>query len=106
MAKWIKVVERDELSEGQMMLVQPESNPLPLILVLNKGQLYAFNSFCPHASANLIEGYLRPNYIICPLHAYRFELTSGSCLKPRDGPRLRVYQAEWRGNEAWVKIEG
>ena len=99
------MAERDDLIAEEMILRQAENNRPPLILTLNQGKLYAFHPFCPHASGKLIEGYLRPNYIICPLHAYRFDLTNGTCLKPRYGPRLRVYQTEWRGNEAWVKLE-
>ncbi len=78
---------------------------LPIALALEGGQLRAFHALCPHASAELTEGDLRPGMVICPLHAYRFDLRTGICLKPREGgPRLRIYPAEFRGEEVWVML--
>jgi len=40
---------------------------------------YAFQQFCPHRGASLIEGIITAsNEIICPLHHYRFDIKSGS----------------------------
>jgi apoptosis-inducing factor 3 len=100
--EWIKVAERREVPEGRMLQVRVGEKPI--VVTLYEGKLYAFNAGCPHASANLVEGDLRPAMVICPLHAYRFDLRTGICLKPRDGPRLRVYPAEWRGDAVWVRM--
>ena len=64
----------------------------------------AFNAACPHASAALVEGDLRSHYVICPLHNYRFALADGRCLKPKDGPRLRLYQVNVRDGQLWVGL--
>ncbi len=100
---WVKVAERSELYEERMLLVRVGEKPLAVALY--QGKVYAFNALCPHASASLVEGDLRPGIVICPLHAYRYDLRNGVCLKPRDGPRLRVYPAEFRGDELWLKLE-
>ncbi|MDQ4079084.1 MAG: Rieske (2Fe-2S) protein [Chloroflexota bacterium] len=102
MSSWIKVAKRNDLSEGQM--IQVEVNTQLIVLALYESKLHAFAAHCPHASANLVEGDLRPGYLICPLHAYRFDLKSGICLKPRDGPHLRMYEAAFHGEEIWVKV--
>lgn len=40
---------------------------------------FAFQSFCPHRGASLIEGRINAlNEIICPLHEYRFDIKSGN----------------------------
>ena len=40
--------------------------------------LVAFENACPHQGEGLNKGHLNPfGDIICPLHAYRFNLTSG-----------------------------
>ena len=67
------------------------------------GRVYAFGARCPHASAPLVQGTLRPALVICPLHAYRFDLQSGQCRKPRDGPRLRVYVVDLREGDIWIR---
>ena len=75
-----------------------------LVVALNGGVAHGFDALCPHASAALADGDLRPAYVICPLHHYRYDLVTGHCLKPRDGPRLKVYTVEWRGQVLWGDI--
>ena len=75
-----------------------------VVVVLNGGKPYAFNATCPPASAALADGDLRATYVICPLHNYRFDLGNGRCLKPMDGPRLKVYPVEWRGAVFWGDV--
>jgi nitrite reductase/ring-hydroxylating ferredoxin subunit len=74
-----------------------------IIVALVGGDVRAFDAQCPHASADLAAGDLRPGYVICPLHAYRYDLSTGHCLKPRDGPRLRVYDVQVHDDEIWIK---
>lgn len=52
---------------------------------------YAFQSFCPHRGASLIEGNINAlNEIICPLHEYRFDIKSGN-VKAGSCPDLEIY---------------
>jgi nitrite reductase/ring-hydroxylating ferredoxin subunit len=99
---WTPLIRRSEIVEGGMREV--EAGGRRLVVALQDGAAYVFNALCPHASAALVEGDLRPTYVICPLHNYRYELATGRCLKPRDGPRLRVYPVEWRGDVLWGDI--
>ena len=49
-----------------------------IALVRIEDEFFAFQSFCPHRGASLLEGSINSiNEIICPLHQYRFELKSG-----------------------------
>ncbi len=100
---WVSVTKRGELIEGVMRPYEVAGKNI--VVVLNAGKTVAFNGLCPHASAALVEGDIRPTYVICPLHNYRFDLNTGRCLKPPDGPRLKIYPAEWRDDILWVDIE-
>ncbi|MBA3534656.1 MAG: Rieske 2Fe-2S domain-containing protein [Ardenticatenales bacterium] len=103
MGQWVNVGSKQAVQEGQMFLVQLEGQPIAL--TMEGGKLYAFRALCPHASADLTQGDLRPGMVICPLHAYRFDLRTGICLKPREGgPRLRIYPVERRGDQVWVLL--
>ena len=103
MAGWHYVAARSELNEEEMTERQVAGRRI--VLALQGGALRAFQALCPHASAPLAEGPLRPRYLICPLHAYRFDLQTGRCLKPEWGPPLRLFAVELRGDEVWVKVE-
>ncbi len=102
MSQWFKVAPLPVLHEGDM--IECQAGEQRVVVALVESKLRAFAAHCPHASASLAEGDLRPGYVICPLHAYRFDLKSGTCLKPRDGPRLRVYEVETRGEDIWVRV--
>ena len=41
---------------------------------------FAIDDTCPHAGGSLCEGMLDEDLVICPLHAYGFEIGSGRCL--------------------------
>jgi nitrite reductase/ring-hydroxylating ferredoxin subunit len=99
---WIALISRSEVGDGQMREV--EAGGRRVVVAMQDGMAYAFNAFCPHASARLVEGDLRSTYVICPLHHYRYALSTGRCLKPTDGPWLRVYPVEWRGDVLWAKF--
>ena len=99
---WFSVAKRGDLTEGVMRRYEVEGRKI--VVVLNGGKTVAFNALCPHASAELVEGDLRPTYVICPLHNYRYDLSNGRCLKPPDGPRLKIYSAEWRDDVLWVDV--
>lgn len=103
MSGWRWAARRESVPAVGMMEV--EVGGRPLVIARPDGErLYVFAAHCPHASASLVEGTLRPDYVICPLHAYRFALGSGRCLKPRDGPSLRVFDSEWREDGLWVRL--
>src|SRR5688500_163931 len=101
MADWRRAALLTDLQEGRLFPVTVDGHSIVLALIDSK--VWAFDSHCPHASADLAFGEIRPHYIICPLPAYRYDLRTGHCLKPRDGPRLRVYDTRIRDNSIWVK---
>ena len=43
------------------------------------GQLFATDNTCPHKSGPLSEGLLSGDAVVCPLHQFRFNMTTGTC---------------------------
>lgn len=41
---------------------------------------FAMDDTCPHAGGSLCEGMIDEGLVICPLHAYGFEIATGRCL--------------------------
>lgn len=48
-------------------------------LVRTGGELVAVESWCPHLMAPLFQGSFSGDEVTCPWHAWRFDLTTGSC---------------------------
>ena len=55
------------------------------------GQLYATQAACPHRGGPLADGLVGDGSVICPLHAYRFDLASGGS-RGNDCAALAVYR--------------
>jgi nitrite reductase (NADH) small subunit len=61
------------------------------------GELFAVEADCPHKGGPLADGLLGGTTLICPLHAWKFDLRSGRALMGDCGLRtfsVRVDEAE------------
>ncbi len=81
--------------------VQPEQltavtiNGRRLILARWQDNLYAFTAECPHAAADLADGWLARYKVTCPDHEYCFDLRNGRILWPEDEfYRLKKYEVK------------
>lgn len=70
-------------------------NGRKLILVRLDEQIIAFNATCPHAAADLSQGWLSRHKITCPDHEYCWDIRSGRILHPEDeNYRLTLYDVK------------
>jgi nitrite reductase (NADH) small subunit len=44
------------------------------------GRLFASDNVCPHRGGPLADGIVGASKVICPLHAWKFDLETGRCL--------------------------
>lgn len=42
------------------------------------GEVYAVDAVCPHRGGPLADGLLGGTVVVCPLHGWKFELTTGA----------------------------
>lgn len=78
-------------------------------LVKTEGHLYATQSRCPHAGADLAQGWCKNGKLVCPFHRYEYDLQSGKGA-PGQGDYMETYPLEIRPNgiyigwkESWYK---
>jgi nitrite reductase (NADH) small subunit len=57
------------------------------------GQVFATAQRCPHRGGPLADGMLVGEQIVCPLHAFRFDLHTGQCEQSHVCP-VRTYPVE------------
>ncbi len=43
-------------------------------------QVFAVQAYCPHRGGPLADGLLGGSTLVCPLHAWKFELTTGAAI--------------------------
>jgi ferredoxin-nitrite reductase len=79
------VIQASEIAEGTGKAVIV--NGIPVAVFRRGGRLCAIENICPHAGASLAEGLLDGDEVLCPLHNFRFDITTGAC---STDPILRV----------------
>ena len=84
-------------------LVRLSHPPFDVLVAWADGEVFAIEDACNHAGASLAEGWLEGDCVVCPMHAYVFELRTGRLLRPRGlcGDQ-RTYEAEVEGDEVAV----
>ncbi len=74
------------------------------ILVANvDDHLYAMDNICSHSGGSLADGYLEGTIVICPLHGWEYDVTSGCCTHIRD-ECLRTYAVVVQEGSIFVEV--
>ena len=84
-------------------MIRLQYPPFDILVAWIDGEVFAIEDACNHAGASLAEGWLEDRCVVCPMHAYVFELETGKLLRPRGlcGDQ-RTYEARIEGEEVVV----
>ena len=96
-----KVAEAAEVLEGQGRVVDVAGRTLALFNV--GGTFYAIDNACPHRGGPLGEGDVEGAIVICPWHAWRWDVTTG---RNANNPAVRVacYPVTEEGGSLFVSL--
>jgi nitrite reductase (NADH) small subunit len=64
---------------------------------------YAVQASCPHRGGPLADGLVGAHSVICPLHAFRFDLAEGAPLG-NGCPALETFPVAVRGEKVYVSV--
>jgi nitrite reductase/ring-hydroxylating ferredoxin subunit len=102
-AQFVDAARSDAIREDVMTAVKVGGHKI--ILTRHAGRLYAFDSACPHAAADLSQGSLRSWQICCREHDYCFDIRSGRIVWPEDEVyRLRRYETKEENGVVLVRL--
>jgi nitrite reductase/ring-hydroxylating ferredoxin subunit len=73
-------------------------------LFLQDDQPYALEDVCPHAYALLSQGFVDGGLIECPLHAAKFEITTGKCLNEIGQRDLQCFPVRVQDGRVQIKV--
>lgn len=105
MALRVRVCRVDDVPPGGMRAFRVAGVAAPILIVDAGGALRAVSGLCPHEDVELAGGELQGNTVVCPGHAYRFDLRTGAC---EHDPSLCLprYRVELRDGWVWVELIG
>ena len=78
MKRYVRVARKGDLESGTGKAVDVNGTPVALFNV--DGVYHAIHNTCPHEDGSLGEDELSHATVVCPLHAYEFDVRSGQCL--------------------------
>jgi 3-phenylpropionate/trans-cinnamate dioxygenase ferredoxin subunit len=94
----------EEVPPGTMATFDPDGNG-QLILVANvDGTIHAMAGVCTHHYADLGQGFLMGDTVMCALHQARFSLLDGEVLDPPAELPLDVYPVRVEGGRVRVEL--
>ncbi|MCZ7555306.1 MAG: Rieske 2Fe-2S domain-containing protein [Bacteroidia bacterium] len=75
-----------------------------LALFLLEGRVYAIENLCPHQHIPVLsEGSLEGTVLTCPMHGWRYDITSGACVHASG--RVKTFVTEIRDGDVYVEID-
>lgn len=98
---WHVAAKLSELEEGKGRVALVKAKEIALFR--QKDKVYALDNVCPHRGGPLGEGALDGDEVICPWHAWSFDLKTGACLAAPD-IRQGVYAVKIEGDEVLVDV--
>ncbi len=106
MNRWIDVIRKDELTNGEAKLLEVSDTRIAVIYL--DGEFFAIKDVCSHEGFAILGCGMDPSELIhgeellCPRHGARFSIRSGAPLCPPAFEALETYQV--RIHEEMVQI--
>lgn len=99
--RWVKVNSSIPTVDGVYPLLVENKK---YTLVINEGNLYIFQSKCPHAGGSLYTGWCEKNKLICPIHRYSYDLESGKG-SAGQGDYITKFPLKWESGNLFVGLK-
>ena len=100
---FIKVSDVDAVPPGKMRQVEVAGKRILLANV--DGHFYATDDTCTHEDASLSTGFLKGEWVKCPLHGSRFNVRNGEVVDEPADVNLKTYAVRIDGNDVWLSPE-
>jgi nitrite reductase/ring-hydroxylating ferredoxin subunit len=98
---WVKVASVDDVKVGTPVKVDVNGQELAVYNV--DGKFYCTSNICPHQGGPLHEGMMEGTGVVCPWHAWVFDVSTGtSPVNPR--AKIPCYPVKVEGKDLLVGI--
>lgn len=98
---FVKICEYSKLKEkiGRQFFV----DDVEIAVFKIDGKVYALSNICPHQKTHLIyEGEIENDKVLCPIHGWEFELSTGNLANGRKG--LDTYEVKIIDDDVYVRV--
>ncbi len=101
MREFVRAASVHDVAPGEVRAVRVRNQVLALV---NTGaNWYAVDNSCPHIGGPLASGYLDGTVLMCPLHGWRFDVTTGAGVMP-EGASIGCFPVKVEGDDVLVAV--
>ena len=103
MPHWVQLCRSSEApAEGEV--VEAEAEGQSICLARHNGELSALDNWCPHRRGPLGQGWIEGGSVLCPWHAWAFNLHTGVVDSPEQGS-VQVFPLRLEGDEVLIDLK-
>lgn len=95
-----RLIATDELQPGERQSVFVDD--IPALVIRLGDDFRVIEDVCTHDGQPLTDGKIEDNWIACPRHGARFDLTTGAALCMPATKPIRTFAVEIRDGEVWA----
>jgi 3-phenylpropionate/trans-cinnamate dioxygenase ferredoxin subunit len=96
----VEHIQIASLQEG--IITEAVAGSKTICLLKRNGTIYAFAATCPHAGANMCDGWVdTQGRVVCALHKYRYDPANGRNTTG-EGYKLYTYKTKMEGSSIYV----
>jgi nitrite reductase (NADH) small subunit len=101
MAEFVRAIAASELAPGQCAEVTVGGTPVAIYNV--DGTFYATSNVCLHRGGPLGQGLLEGHAVMCPWHAWSWDVKTGENVANGD-LKILTYEVKVESGEVFVKV--
>ena len=98
-ACWHTVMPEKELKPGVRFINSCDGKDL--FVYNNSENTHVYDNLCPHQSTSIPETALQDSQLTCPMHKWKFDITSGKCIEKGNKP-LKLYESKLENGSLMV----
>jgi nitrite reductase/ring-hydroxylating ferredoxin subunit len=96
--KWV-AFDKIKLNNTPLQIINV--NGVKICLVKFEDKYYATSSKCPHAGADISQGWCENGYLVCPFHRYQYNLETGRGIAGQ-GDYIQKYPVKENENQLLI----
>lgn len=100
--KWYKVLDNNNLKYP--FLTKAKAGNTWVCLVGVNNEVFALAAKCPHAGADISQGWCKDGKLVCPYHRYSYDIQTGRG-SPGQGDYIKTYPVEMREDGVYVGVK-
>ncbi|MFP3189821.1 MAG: non-heme iron oxygenase ferredoxin subunit [Thermoproteota archaeon] len=101
--RWIKLCDIKELEDNEIHAFDIENRHI--IAFIKDRRVHALDGYCTHEEADLKDGFLLEDVIICPLHLSQFNIFTGEVVNPPAEKPLKVYNIKLENSTIYIELD-